>query len=146
MSTNGSTVFEEQSRHVLRNNARRCLCRTTMVRNYVRRDVDTRSATQLKSQSGVQTSCPFPYKTCTGCHCFCLAFCEKLSCLVRDILMYFCLYFKYICLLCTCTLSTFFCEYFYFYLSSFFSCYLYFYSSTENMYLSRHRSVTTEFG
>ena len=52
--------------------------------------------------------------------------------------MYFCLYFKYICLLCTCTSSTFFCEYFYFYLSCFFSCYLYFYSSSENMYLSRH--------
>ena len=32
MSTNGSTVFEEQSRQVLRNNARRCLRRTTMVR------------------------------------------------------------------------------------------------------------------
>ena len=32
MSTNGSTVFEEQSRHVLRNNARRCLRRTTMLR------------------------------------------------------------------------------------------------------------------
>ena len=32
MSTNGSTVVEEQSRHVLRNNARRCLRRTTMVR------------------------------------------------------------------------------------------------------------------
>ena len=32
MSTNGSTLFEEQSRHVLRINARRCLRRTTMVR------------------------------------------------------------------------------------------------------------------
>ena len=32
VSTNGSTVFEEQSRHVLRNNASRWLRRTTMVR------------------------------------------------------------------------------------------------------------------
>ena len=31
--------FKEQSHHVLRNNASRCL-RRTMVRNYVQRDVD----------------------------------------------------------------------------------------------------------
>ena len=43
-----TVIFEEQSRHVLRNNARRCLRRTTIVRNYVRREVDTRSATQIK--------------------------------------------------------------------------------------------------
>ena len=39
VSTNGTTVFKEQSRHVLCNNASRCLRRTTMVRNYIRRDV-----------------------------------------------------------------------------------------------------------
>ena len=51
---------------------------------------------------------------------------------------YFCLYFKYISLLCTCTSSTFFGEYFYFYLSSFFPCYLHFYSSTKKLYLYQH--------
>ena len=35
--------LKKQSRHVLRNNVCRCLRRTTMVRNYVRRDVDTRT-------------------------------------------------------------------------------------------------------
>ena len=49
MSTNGSTVFKEQSRHVLRNNASRCLRRTTMVRNYVRRDVG-QPESQINSQ------------------------------------------------------------------------------------------------
>ena len=40
-----------QSRHVLRNNAIRCLRRTTMVRNYyVRRDVDTGVSSQSWGQ------------------------------------------------------------------------------------------------
>ena len=44
------------------------------------------------------------------------------------------MYFKYNCLLFTCTSSTIFVEYFYFYLSSFFMSYLYFYSSTSIQY------------
>ena len=61
VSTNGTTVFKEQSRHVLRNNASRCLRRTTMVRNYVRRDVgqpDSRTAgiANKLTEAGVQTS------------------------------------------------------------------------------------------
>ena len=54
------------------------------------------------------------------------------------LIKYFFLYFKYICLLCTCTSSTFFGKHFYFYLSSFFPCYLYFYSSSKNVYLYQH--------
>ena len=56
---------------------------------------------------------------------------------------YFFLYFKYNFLLCTCTSSTFFGEYFYFYLSSFFPCYLYFYSSTKKLYLYQHWGYVT---
>ena len=37
-----TTEFKYQSHHVLRNNVSRCL-RRTMVRNYVQRDVDTRT-------------------------------------------------------------------------------------------------------
>ena len=44
----GDHSIKEQSRHVLRNKASRCLRRTTMVRNYVRRDVDTVSESQIK--------------------------------------------------------------------------------------------------
>ena len=44
------------------------------------------------------------------------------------------MYFKYNCLLFTCTSSTIFSEYFYLYLSSFFLSYLYFYSSTPIVY------------
>ena len=52
VSTNGSTVFEEQSRHVLRNNARRCLRRTTINNGtyYVRRELDSHAPdAQIKS-------------------------------------------------------------------------------------------------
>ena len=44
------------------------------------------------------------------------------------------MYFKYNCLLFTCTSSTIFSEYFYLYLSSFFLSYWYFYSSTPIVY------------
>ena len=55
MSTNGTTAFKEQSRHVLRNNA--SLRRTTMVRNYVRRDVgQPELITNKLPEDGVQTS------------------------------------------------------------------------------------------
>ena len=55
MSTNGSTVFEEQSRHVLRNNARRCLRRTTLLR--ITSDVTWTPARANKVLgAGVQTS------------------------------------------------------------------------------------------
>ena len=54
-STDGSTVFEEQSRHVLRNNARRCLRRTTMVR--ITSDVNwTPGRANKVLGAGVQTS------------------------------------------------------------------------------------------
>ena len=57
MSTNGSTVFEEQSRHVLRNNTSRRLRCTTMIRNYVRRDVgQPPGRTDKVLEAGVQTS------------------------------------------------------------------------------------------
>ena len=42
--------FNEQSRHVLRNNASRCLRRTTMVRNYVRHHVG-QPESQINSQT-----------------------------------------------------------------------------------------------
>ena len=55
MSTNGSIVFEEQSRHVLRNNARRCLRRATMVR--ITSDVNwTPGRANKVLGAGVQTS------------------------------------------------------------------------------------------
>ena len=55
VSTNGSTVFEEQSRHVLRNNARWCLRRTTMVR--ITSDVNwTPGRANKVLGAGVQTS------------------------------------------------------------------------------------------
>ena len=60
--SNGTTIFKKQSRHVLRNNVSRYL-RRTMVRNYVRRDVDSRSPSQINSQSWCTNKlCPFQYK------------------------------------------------------------------------------------
>ena len=55
MSNNGTTAFKEQSRHILRNDA--SIRRTTMVRNYVRRDVgQPELITNKRPEAGVQTS------------------------------------------------------------------------------------------
>ena len=63
MSTNGSTVFEEQSRHVLRNNARRCLRRTTTTMVRITSDVNWTAMSRTRPGrankvlgAGVQTS------------------------------------------------------------------------------------------